>query len=944
MRASDPAIVPPPETRSAFSRGEWAGIGLLTSVFLLMVAALGVRSLAVSERERIDEAATAMLQAAGQRVVEVRGVMNAMLGVHYASDEFAGSDIAAFAEQLRNYSDFVEAMGMFTLLDGQLRVPFSNFMRAKLDQKFTIVDWSPGGRRFAAGERALHLPITRVDPLDDIGTGLLGTDLAGDPALQRRIQDAVASGEPFLATIPLGWPYQTDLAMLQPVYATAQPPVTREERVESWVGGVWFTLDLASLLGHELTNMPHAEVVLTLSPAEGEPLTMLARGALARPGGMATGREPAGDSRSWSVGDTVLSMRVEQPVRISAEHGLRIVWMPGLALLLAFVSIAYVHQRRVMRRQRARGEAELAAERDKAARTLEAISDAVLMVDTAGVILYLNPSAARIVAQDGTPVGRGVDTVLDLCELTGSRCAPVSFHALVERLEQAAGGPSDRRRSAPATSSPLLELDVRTGVQANDQRLALALSRLLAPSIGYLLVLQDVSKERELTAELEHRAHHDAMTGCFNRFYFERHLEALVDELAETERRHALCYIDLDQFKIVNDTCGHAAGDRLLCELTEALALRLRGTDVLARLGGDEFGVIICDVNAEQAVVVAEKLYAYFQTAMFEHEGNVFPTRASMGLVEIGERNRDMKQIMKAADIACYTAKDGGRNALVIYSEDDVSMNQRQEEMNWLPVLERALAEDRFRLLMQPIASVSGHDDDGEPHPAVRHHELLLRLIDDDGTELTPGRFIRAAERYDLMRAIDRWVIDHAMRLVAADPGRFDPSITFSINLSGQSAADPSVLPFIAGLMEELGLEPSRFWFEITETAAISHFSTAVALIDGIHELGARVALDDFGAGLSSFVYLRDLPVDVLKIDGQIVKDIATDPVAREMVRAMVQIGRSMSLQTVAEFVEDAAIMNELADLKVDLAQGWHIGRPVDVDVAFPRQARSRRA
>jgi len=260
--------------------------------------------------------------------------------------------------------------------------------------------------------------------------------------------------------------------------------------------------------------------------------------------------------------------------------------------------------------------------------------------------------------------------------------------------------------------------------------------------------------------------------------------------------------------------------------------------------------------------------------------------------------------------------------------------------MNWLPVLERALAQNRFRLLFQPIASVGPLDADragASDAFEIRHHELLLRLIDDDGHEVTPFRFIQAAERYDLMRAIDRWVIEHAMRMIAAEPERFDPSITFSINLSGQSAADPEVLPFIAGLLDELSLAPARFWFEITETAAISHFSNAVALIDGIHALGARVALDDFGSGLSSFAYLRDVPVDVLKIDGQFVKGIAVDPVSREMVRAMVHVARSMSLQTVAEFVEDDAVMQELGALQVDMAQGWHIGRPVDVDRAFPR-------
>ena len=421
-----------------------------------------------------------------------------------------------------------------------------------------------------------------------------------------------------------------------------------------------------------------------------------------------------------------------------------------------------------------------------------------------------------------------------------------------------------------------------------------------------------------MTAELERRAHHDPLTGCYNRFYFESCLRELVDELDESERRHALCYIDLDKFKIVNDTCGHPAGDRLLCELTEALSARLRPADVFARLGGDEFGVIFVDVEPGEAERVAGRLMEHFQNAAFECDGNVFPVRGSLGLVEIGERHRDLGRILKAADIACYEAKDGGRNALVVFSGDDDAASRQPEEINWFPVIEKALAEDRFELLAQPLAFLG----EGE---RVAHHELLLRLVDEEGERIAPQRFMRPAERYDLMRAIDRRVIERAVSAIAALEAA---DTVFSVNLCAQSVADSELLGFIAATLREHDLDPARLWFEIAEASAIKHFAEAAALCEGLHELGASIVLDDFGAGLSSFACLRDLPVDVLKIDGQFVREIATNPLAREIVRAMHQMARAKGIETVAENVEDAATLEVVAALGIDHAQGWEIGYP----------------
>ena len=306
--------------------------------------------------------------------------------------------------------------------------------------------------------------------------------------------------------------------------------------------------------------------------------------------------------------------------------------------------------------------------------------------------------------------------------------------------------------------------------------------------------------------------------------------------------------------------------------------------------------------------------------------------RASLGLVVIDETSDSIEDVLSAADIACYTAKDNGRNSLCVYSGDDESMTRRHLEMNWAPRLQNALLEDRFVLLVQAVAAIDRTGSKGQ----IAHFEFLLRLQDDDGTLVSPMQFIQAAERYDLMQQIDRWVIRRAVEIVRRMSVQTRASHTFSINISGQSAADPTLLMFIAELFDGAGVSARSFWFEITETAAITHFANAVALIDGIRRLGARVALDDFGSGLSSFGYLKGLPVDVIKIDGQFVREIAENPVDREMVRAICQVGRSMGILTVAEFVESQAIVDVLVDIGVDYAQGYYIGRPRTLEQALP--------
>lgn len=897
--------------RTSSNRIHW----LIAALSVVMCAALTLSAgWFIAERaakDQFEQTANAILRQTGERIVETRGVLKSMLGMHYASDEFAGVDIEAFAEQLRTYSPFVQAIGMFGVVDGQMREDYEAYFSSTLDHPFSVREWDRSGGSFkpiAPDSQQELWPINLIDPLDEIGLAFLGTDLGSVPEINVVMDSVVRSGQGLLIPMPEGWPITGQALLLQPVYAAAQPPLFENERLESLVGGIWVSIDLESMELANLESFSYANMQLTTSVAGGVNRVLLNTIPTAKSRGVDLGFGDGLSERVWRVGDSRITLKVRAPLQASSTHVALLVAGSILVILLVCAALSIMHLRRSYLAERGRGELALAAEREKARLTLESLSHPVLTFDKDCRCVYLNPaaeSALKIVASDA--IDEMAETFLKLYDHDTADLLPLCV--LCRAI----------------TDSDHLEADVCVREHTAHQAVwSMTLTRIAAGGPdggGYILVLQDVSKERELTSELEHRAHHDALTGTHNRFYFEHRMRELVQDLNVSGQRHALCFIDLDQFKIVNDTCGHAAGDRLLCELTDSLVQLCRETDVFARLGGDEFGLLIVDAGIEDATAIGQKVHQHFQTSAFEHEGKVFPVRASMGLVEIGGANTDMKQIMKAADLACYAAKDGGRNALVVYSPDDVSMNERQEEMNWLPILEKALANDGFELLLQPISSVKS------PGKIVRY-EYLLRLIDGNDNRVTPNQFLRAAERYDLMRAIDRWVINRAFAMMDESEGVIDTTVGFAINLSGQSVADPELPQYISSAIEKHGVDSARLWFEITETAAIANFTHTVKLIKSVQELGSKVALDDFGTGLSSFAYLRDLPVNVLKIDGRFIRDIARSTVALEMVRAMQHVANTMNIATVAEFVEDESIMNELDSIGIDYAQGWYVGKP----------------
>jgi len=442
----------------------------------------------------------------------------------------------------------------------------------------------------------------------------------------------------------------------------------------------------------------------------------------------------------------------------------------------------------------------------------------------------------------------------------------------------------------------------------------------LVPAVERELREAHVRHERHQAEELlRYQASHDALTGLINRHEFEGRVAAALRVAREQRRRHALCYLDLDQFKIVNDTCGHGAGDELLKQLVLQLCAGVRESDTLARLGGDEFGLLLENCSLERAERVASSLLERVRRFRFAWLGKTFEVGVSIGLVPIDASSGDVSALMSAADLACYTAKDLGRHRVHVYRSDDTEVRRRHGEMDWVSRLKEALREDKFRLFGQPIVSLA----DGVP----LDREVLLRLVGDHDELVLPDAFVPAAERYGVMAAIDRWVVER----VVARCGRWQeevPECGCSINLSGASMSDDGFLRFLRAVIEGHHHPPQTFCFEITETAAIVNLSRAAHFIRELKALGCRFALDDFGSGLSSFTYLKHLPVDYLKIDGTFVRGLTSDPVDDAMVEAINKIGHVMGLRTIAEYVERKPVLDKLRRIGVDFVQGNAIAPP----------------
>ena len=556
--------------------------------------------------------------------------------------------------------------------------------------------------------------------------------------------------------------------------------------------------------------------------------------------------------------------------------------------------------------------AELFEEKERAQVTLASIADGVITTDTEGWVQYLNPVAEALTGWvTASARGLPLQAIFRMIDETNRTPAPSPIEMVLR----------EGRNVEMAATVLLLRTD---GTEIPIVQSAAPIRARSGEIIGVVLVLHDVSNERQYAAKLSYQASHDSLTGLINRAEFEQRLSLALKSAAQLGRHHAVMYLDLDQFKVVNDTCGHAAGDQLMRQVSTLLLRRLREGDTLARLGGDEFGVLLENCSPDNALRIADQLR---QTVMDFHlawEDRKFSVGVSIGVVNIKDGLFTITDVLSAADSACYVAKEKGRNRVQVYHAEDSELSLRQGEMEWIGRLQKALDEDRFVLYAQDIVEIKA------PRGRVTHRELLVRMLDERGEIVPPMTFIPAAERYGLMPSIDRWVLRNALAIIARQ--RFDErgeaADIFSINLSGSSIGDESFLDFIREQFTHFDVPCQCICFEITETAAIARLDKATHFIQELRALGCLFSLDDFGAGMSSFAYLKHLPVDYLKIDGGFVKDMADDPIDRAMVEAINNVGHVMGKKTIAEFVDSERVSALLRDIGVDYAQGYGVAKP----------------
>ncbi len=543
--------------------------------------------------------------------------------------------------------------------------------------------------------------------------------------------------------------------------------------------------------------------------------------------------------------------------------------------------------------------------------TLESIGEGVITTDRNGTIDYMNEAAEQLI---GTMRSVGVGKrLLDLIALVDeldrdslgdpvAKCLSERRRINLGRRALLLSKHAEREFSTELTASPIRSPDGQVG--------------------GCVVIFHDVSEMRGLAREMSYQASHDALTGLVNRVEFERRLGAALDSARGEGVGHVVSYLDLDRFKLVNDSCGHIAGDNLLREIAALLKQRIRDSDTVARVGGDEFAMLLAGCPLDKARQIADDVCQAIADYHFAWQDRSFDIGVSIGLVEVGKDSGSAENVLSAADSACYVAKQQGRGRVHVYSTRDEVLARERGEIQWLQKLQTALKENRFELYVQPIIAIGSR---GQTGPAA---EVLLRMRDEAGKSILPMHFLASAERYQLMSHIDRWVVQAALTAIASGAPHLPTGRTCSINLSAQTLGDEDFLEFVVDVLDHTGVSPDKLCFEVPESAVINQMDHAQRFIDVLHGIGCRFALDDFGSGIGSFSHLKHLSLDYLKIDGMYTRELEQDSVNREMVAAMIKLARTLDFQVVAEQVEDQESFEALRGLGVDFVQGFVVERP----------------
>ncbi len=550
---------------------------------------------------------------------------------------------------------------------------------------------------------------------------------------------------------------------------------------------------------------------------------------------------------------------------------------------------------------------------------LQSLAEAIVTTDLEGRLVYLNPAAEKLLGVLTIQAqGKPLEEVVSLIDQNDRKL-------LSDPISEAIGGANG---DAHALSRRAVLLGKTTGEERAIELAASPLRDHKNDLVGAVVLLHDVTELRGLHRQMSYQATHDALTGLVNRREFERRLGEAAESARRGEATHMLCYLDLDRFKIVNDTSGHLAGDSMLREVAKLLREAVRDSDTVARLGGDEFGMLLVGCPLDKARQIADDVCRSIAAYRFVWHDRVFNIGVSIGLIEIGREAGLVEQLLAAADSACYVAKKEGAGRVSVYSARDEALARSTGEIEWLQKLQVALKEERFALYYQPIVSAYGNDTDG---PSM---EVLLRMLDESGAEIQPGEFVQAAERYRLMASVDRWVVQTTLSALSKNAFQLARDRSVAINISGQTLGDSSFLEFVVETFDQTGVAPDQICFEIAESAVVGNIEHARRFVEVLHGMGCKFTIDDFGSGVGSFSSLKNLPLDYLKLDGSFMRNLARDSVNQTMVTAMIKLARTLNFKIIAEQVEDSAALDAARKMGVDYIQGFVIARPAKLATA----------
>jgi diguanylate cyclase (GGDEF)-like protein/PAS domain S-box-containing protein len=597
-----------------------------------------------------------------------------------------------------------------------------------------------------------------------------------------------------------------------------------------------------------------------------------------------------------------------QMIRLEVASNL-VEYDTGSALLITGVEILPT-----MTSQALRLPVEIAPEAQSLA--LDSLAEAIIATDKDGRITYMNPAAEQLTGSAaGATEGKLLEEIVSLVDETDRRLLSDPVH---QALTTGAAVNLSRRA---------LLLSRANGSERSIELSASPIRNSAREMVGAVVMLHDVTEMRGLTRQMSYQATHDALTGLVNRREFERRLEEAIESGHRGDGQHVLCYLDLDRFKLVNDTSGHLAGDSMLREVAKLLRDAVRDSDTVGRLGGDEFGILLVGCPLEKARQISDDVTRAVGDHRFVWRDKIYNIGASIGLVEISRESGTLEELLVAADTACYVAKKQGSGRVVVYSARDEALARHTGEIQWLQRLQSALKENRFQLYYQVIVPAHGE----ESGPAM---EVLVRLQDESGHDLPPAEFMRAAERYRLMGLVDRWVVQTTLAALGRGAIVVPPLRSVAINISGQTLGDAQFLEFVVECLDSTGVTPRQVCFEIAESAVIANLDHARRFVGVLHGMGCEFALDDFGSGVGSFSNLKTLPLDYLKIDGSFIRNLAHDTVNQAMVTAMIKLARTLNFKVIAEQVEDHASEEAARRMGVDYLQGYAIGRPQPLQLA----------